>query len=209
MINNWTNKANEPEVTFPGWFLRLLVWTWNLRISFPQKKLLIMDNDITNAFRLLKLNPEVVPMHVYQARGYVGFVTGQSFGGCFAPPNFDPVARARIQQARYLWKHEPDKTMERARNYVANMQLPLDLNPEEFHTVAQANLDSLNTGVYEDCEQFRPGDSCRTRSISTLTCSNTLASLCASSSSTHIMYSTQWNSHLFQPCDRCATTPPR
>ena len=95
-------------------------------------------------------------MHAYQACGYVGFATGQSFGGCFCPPNFDPVARARIQQARYLWKHEPNETMERAANYVANMKLPLELAPEEFHTVAQANLDSLNTGVYEDCEQFHP-----------------------------------------------------
>ena len=157
-INDWTNKVNEPPVTFPGSFLRLLVWTWNLRISFPWKKLLIMDNDITNAFRLLKLNPEVVPMHAYQACGYVGFATGQSFGGCFCPPNFDPVARARIQQARYLWKHEPKETLERAASYVANMKLPLELVPDEYHTVAQANFDSLNTGVYEDCEQFRPGD---------------------------------------------------
>ena len=46
--------------------------------------------------------------------------------------------------------------MERAGNYVANMKLLLELAPEEFHTVAHANFDSLNTGVYEDYEQFHP-----------------------------------------------------
>ena len=60
-INNWAIKVNEPVVTFPGSFLCLLVWIWNLRISFPWKKLLIMDYGITNTFRLLKFNQSWSP----------------------------------------------------------------------------------------------------------------------------------------------------
>jgi len=32
-INDWTNKKDEPDVTFPGSFIRLIVHIWNLRIS--------------------------------------------------------------------------------------------------------------------------------------------------------------------------------
>lgn len=48
--------------------------------------------------------------------------------------------------------------MERAQPYVDNTKLPQELCPDEFNTVAQANLDSLNTGVYEDGEQYQPGN---------------------------------------------------
>eukprot|EP00536_Pseudo-nitzschia_multiseries_P000861 jgi/Psemu1/1987/gm1.1987_g len=44
----------------------------------------------------------IIPIHAYQACGYLGFATGQSFGGCFCPTNWDPRhPRPRIQMARY------------------------------------------------------------------------------------------------------------
>ena len=122
--------------------------------NFFPKQSVIMDNDITNAFRLLKLNAEVVPMHAYQACGYVGFASGQSFDGCFCPPNVDPVVQARIQQAQYLWRHESESTMEIAKHYADNMKLPDELLPKDYHTVAKANRDSINAGAFEDGDDF-------------------------------------------------------
>jgi hypothetical protein len=34
-INDWTDKANEPTLTFADAFVRTLVWIWNLRITHP------------------------------------------------------------------------------------------------------------------------------------------------------------------------------
>eukprot|EP00536_Pseudo-nitzschia_multiseries_P011247 jgi/Psemu1/28314/gm1.28314_g len=104
-----------------------------------------MDNDVCNAYPLCKLNPEIVPMHAYQACGYVGFATGQSFGGYFCPVNWDPVAQARIQMARYQWHREPANTLHASSSYVdAPMQLSPEIPPYDYYTGAvQAHLKNL------------------------------------------------------------------
>jgi hypothetical protein len=47
--------------------------------------------------------------------GCLGFLpTGQCFGACFSPPNFDQGAKGRQEQAGFLWEFEPERTLERA-----------------------------------------------------------------------------------------------
>ncbi|KAG7371384.1 hypothetical protein IV203_019954 [Nitzschia inconspicua] len=93
-INDWTDKRNKPDLQFSGPFRRLLTWIWNLRISDPDEPILIDENDICGAFRLVKFNPEVVPMHGYRVGPYLGFATGQTFGDNVSAANFDVCATA-------------------------------------------------------------------------------------------------------------------
>eukprot|EP00536_Pseudo-nitzschia_multiseries_P015448 jgi/Psemu1/42578/gm1.42578_g len=54
--------------------------------------------------------------------------------------HWDPMAQARIQMAQYQWRHKPMETFCAASSYT------------KHQTVAQAHLDSLNCGVFEDDE---------------------------------------------------------
>ncbi|KAG7361125.1 hypothetical protein IV203_036225 [Nitzschia inconspicua] len=145
-INDWTDKHNELALQFPGLFRRLLNWIWNLRISYPSEPILIGDNDICGAFRLVKFNPEVVPMHGYRVGPYLGFATGQTFGDNVSAANFEVCAIAHQQHASYLWSYFPDDVLRRATTYVQRMKFPPTPNPSP--TFAAANADSQNPGVF-------------------------------------------------------------
>ena len=49
-INDWTNKSNEPELTFASAEMGFMIWLYNLRISYPNEELYIADDDISGAF---------------------------------------------------------------------------------------------------------------------------------------------------------------
>ena len=76
---------------------------WNLRITYPNQPIYIGDDDVKNAFRLIKSNPAVVGMHGFVGHGLLGFSTGMTFGNNYSPQNFEPIAVARSQQATHLW----------------------------------------------------------------------------------------------------------
>ena len=78
-INNWVSKETEGGVTFAGSFVRFLTWIWNMRISYPNTAILLGDDDVTNAFRLIKNNPAVVGMHGFTACKQLTFCTGMTF----------------------------------------------------------------------------------------------------------------------------------
>ena len=65
-INDWCKKESEGGVTFMGSFLRVLIWVWNLRVSYPNLRIFIGDDDVTNAFRLIKHNPAAVSMNGFR-----------------------------------------------------------------------------------------------------------------------------------------------
>ncbi|KAG7345440.1 hypothetical protein IV203_032971 [Nitzschia inconspicua] len=156
-INDWTNKNEEPQVRFPGSFVRLLHWIWNLRISYPTERILIGDNDITGAFRLIKYVPEAVPMHGYVASGYLGLATGQTFGDNSSPGNFEVAAIARQHHASFLWHHKPSEVLLRANEYVSNMRIQPVRPSSALQCFAGANYDSLNHGVFDsDGERLPP-----------------------------------------------------
>ena len=153
-INDWTSKLTEPELEFPGSLLRFLVWMYNLRITYPNRAIYLGDNDVTNAFKLVKNNPGIVPMCGFRASGLLGFATGQTFGNCYSPANFEPAAIARQQHAKYLWTHKKDEVLRRADRYVKDLVLTKD--PSDIRPFAQAEKDELNPGVLNDDFSRKP-----------------------------------------------------
>jgi hypothetical protein len=156
-INDWTDASNEPSLEFPGCLLELLVWIWNLRISYPRSRILLGDNDITAAFRIIKYHPALVSLHLYTVNDrYLGAATGQTFGDTASPANFEPLAIARKEHARWLFVNRPDDCLHRAQEYVSNMIVPPEASPSEAATFAQANRDSLNPGVFDSAGNRLP-----------------------------------------------------
>jgi hypothetical protein len=102
-INDYTSKTTEPEIVFPQAWINYLTWVWNLRITYPRDELYLGDGDVSGAFRQVKYNPNLVAMHAFLVFGVLFLSTGQTFGDCTSPANWEPVARNRQQKARYLW----------------------------------------------------------------------------------------------------------
>ena len=113
----------EGEVYFPGFFIRILVAIWNMRITYPDEPIYIGDDDVKNAFRLIKTNPAVVGMHGFVGCNLLAFATGMTFDDCYFPQNFEPIAVARSQQSAHLWLNEPEECIEKCRRIVDTMVL--------------------------------------------------------------------------------------
>jgi hypothetical protein len=148
-INDWTDTANEPALEFPGCLATLLAWIWNLRISYPDQRILLGDNDIQAAFRLIKYHPSLVSLHLYTVGDeFLGAATGTTFGDAPSPANFEPLAIARKEHARWLYSNRPRECLARAAAYVQDMVLPPEATPSEAALLAKANQDTLNPGAF-------------------------------------------------------------
>jgi hypothetical protein len=101
-INQWTSKDTEPPVAFAPAFLTSLIWLYNLRFSYPALEIFLMDDDVSGAFRHGKYNPNVVGLHAFLLFRFLFFSTGQTFGDCTSPSNWDPFAKARRELAQSL-----------------------------------------------------------------------------------------------------------
>jgi hypothetical protein len=152
-INDWTTKLTEPTVYFAGSFLRFLIWVYNLRISYPGRRILLGNDDMTNAFQFIKNSPSVVAMCGFMANGHLGFSTGQYFGACFSPPNFAQGAKGRQEQAGFLWEYEPERTLERAAKHTSRMVFEETYSTDPF---GPASRDALNTGVFRNNGSRKP-----------------------------------------------------
>jgi len=62
--NDWTSPDNEPPLTFSTGEMELMVWLYNLRITYPADKIYLANDDISGAFWLMKCHPNLVPMHL-------------------------------------------------------------------------------------------------------------------------------------------------
>jgi hypothetical protein len=106
-----------------------------------------------NVFRFIKNNPSVVAMCGFMANELLGFSTGQCFGACFSPPNFNQGAKGRQEQAVFLWEHEPERTLERALKHTTRIVFEETDSTDPFEP---ASRDALNTGVFRNNGSRKP-----------------------------------------------------
>jgi hypothetical protein len=88
-INDFTSKHSEPEIVFPLAWICYLTWLWNLRITNPRLELYLGGDDVSGAFRQVKYNPNQVAMHAFLVFGVLFMSTGQTFGDCTSPANWE------------------------------------------------------------------------------------------------------------------------
>jgi hypothetical protein len=104
-INDWTDKANEPTLTFADAFVQTLVSIWNLCITYPLLEIYLCDEDISNACRQVKYPPDLAGLHCKVVNNVLYVDTGQNFGGTTSGGNFEPIPVCRSQLAKWLWHH--------------------------------------------------------------------------------------------------------
>lgn len=154
-INDWTNKTNEPPLTFALAELVFMVWLYNLRISYPREEIYLADDDVSGAFRHAKYHPNMVAMHTSTACGFGVLNTGATFGDNTSPSNFDPIALARRLLAMYLWVND-DTVISRVTPFLPDIQFSPPPSLEEVTAFVPADADALNTGVFLPCGTRRP-----------------------------------------------------
>jgi hypothetical protein len=107
---------------------------------------------ISGAFRHAKYNPNLVALHACLLFGFLFMSTGQTFGNCSSPANFEPIARARQKYAQFLWSQAT--TLSLARPYLPKLQFqPQPTDPNVF---TQSTPASLNQGVFNLDGSRRP-----------------------------------------------------
>jgi len=146
-INDHTHKCNEPPLHFAESFNTVLVWIYNLRLSYPNSDIYPGDDDIKGAFRHIKYHPNVVGLHCYQPLGYLAAATGTTFGDNTSPSNFEPLADGRRQLAQYLWKQAD--TVALAARYIPDISFAQEPTEAEIAELVPAEWDSIHRGAFE------------------------------------------------------------
>ena len=65
-----------------------------MQITYPDAAIFLGNDDVKNAFYLIKNNPVVVGMYGFSACKRLAFCTGMSFRDVYPPMSFDPLAVA-------------------------------------------------------------------------------------------------------------------
>ena len=146
-INDHVDTDTEGDCTFLHSFTRYCQYLWNIRITYPKERIFVGDDDVKNAFRLVKNNPAAVSMHGFRGHGLLGFCTGQSFGDNYSPSNFDIFAVVRTLHAIWLWNNEPEQCRQKSSKYIDN--ITFDHNPTDAREFEIAHMDSKNPGILD------------------------------------------------------------
>ena len=153
-VNDWTDKFNEPQLTFAGAFTELVVWIYNLAITYPNERKTAARDDIQNAFPRLKHALLLIGMYSSTFEGNWLINTGQTFGENTCPSNFDVAARARKEVSQAKW-FDPT-IITQAAKYLPPIPAPLPLTDDERAQMTRATRDSINTGVLDSQGNRRP-----------------------------------------------------
>jgi hypothetical protein len=94
VYNNLVSNDDEPTIIFGNAWINFLCSIYNLRITYPDKEIYLMDDDVVATFRQVKYHPNVISAKAYSAGQYLFVPTGTTFGDTSSPPGFEPFAQA-------------------------------------------------------------------------------------------------------------------
>ena len=141
----WTHAWEEPPIRYGTALLRHLIRIWNLRITYADDDILLWDDDVAGAFRLIKYNPEIAQAFSAIVHNTLWIPTGQVFGGNTSAQNFEGLALAREYLAQHLSSNKHSHLLFKHKKLLDLISYsPLSTNTTSF---VKAVPDSLNKGV--------------------------------------------------------------
>ena len=81
---------------------RHVVQAWNIRISYPDKEILLFNDDASGVFLRVKLYLQVVLAHVYSADQTLCMLIYSKFGASVSSIHLEEIARSRCKKAEPL-----------------------------------------------------------------------------------------------------------
>ena len=147
-INMMTSTADGTELDceFGDVLNRLLTRIWNLRITYPDKDIILHANDVKSCFRQLKHHPDVMGAFSYILGEYLFLQCGLTFGSDFSPANWEVVRRVAEKLAEGLFSD--DSLRAKHRRYLDRLQWSRKLG--KTATFSPAKADELNRGVLQE-----------------------------------------------------------
>ena len=142
-VNMLMDQALEPRLMYGTSWDRHLRRIWNLRITYPDEEILLMDDDVKGAFRHPKYHPDIAAIFAFIILSKLFIPTGGTFGSTTSPANFEPFARARTFLAE-KYSREFD-LVEKHWDILQSVQF--SALPDENVTYVQAVADEFNKGV--------------------------------------------------------------
>jgi hypothetical protein len=146
-INDWVNLETEPELVFGAAFCTFVQFNWRLRACYPFTDIIISDTDVKSCFRRAGHHPDCASAMLFIWGMYLYVYARLSFGGNYCPPNWEPLAIARMQVAVHLY-NQPD-TIERAAPYIPPIQFGPPATDEDIAAFTPTNLDDFNLSVFD------------------------------------------------------------
>jgi len=143
---SWTHVHDEPPIWYGTAFQRHLTRIWNLRISFPLEDILLWDDDVSGAFRLIKYNPEIAAAFAAILNNTLCIPVGQNFGGNTSAQNWEGIAKAREILAQYLSNTKFQSLIEKHHNILSLIKYSKKSNSKTKFIPAAA--DTLHKGVF-------------------------------------------------------------
>ena len=124
-------------------FQRHIDRTWNSRITFPNKKLYLFDDDVKCTIRYPKYHPDVAGEFSFIISKYLMASLGQTFGSTDSPQNWEPLARAQTHLAAIL---SPRRDLLSKYDTLIN-QVKFSPPPDPIVIFTPAVKDSHNHGI--------------------------------------------------------------
>jgi hypothetical protein len=142
-FNHCIDLSDEPEIIFGGAYTKYLTAIFNLRITYPNDDIFVMDDDVAGAFRQVKYHPNVISAKSYVIGDYLFVPTGLTFGDRSSPSSFEPLARARMALSREISRGL--QPVPEFPEYLGKVQFALPPSPE--FKFPEARADRFNPGV--------------------------------------------------------------
>ena len=91
-VNMLMDQKLEPDLEYGTTWDRHLSRIWELRILYPNKDILLMDDDVKGAFRHSKYHPDIASVFAFIIMSKLCIPTGGTFGSATSPANFEPFS---------------------------------------------------------------------------------------------------------------------
>jgi len=144
----WTHVKDEPPIWYGTAFRRHLTRIWNLRMSFPLEEILLWDDDVSGAFRLVKYNPEIAAAFSAILNNILCVPVGQNFGGNTSAQNWEGIARAREYLAQHFSNPKFSFLLKKHKSILSLIKFSSP--PTKTIKFSKAFPDSHHQGVYTD-----------------------------------------------------------
>ena len=141
-----TRFGTEMKCLYGDTLTQLLERIYDLRITYPDKDIVLHANDVKSCFKQMKLHPDIIPAFSIIIADFLYLQSALPFGTDFSPQNWEPVRRLIEVLAERLFG---DKTLiSKHRKYLDKLQWEKSLSKCKQPFVTAKSC-SQRTGVLD------------------------------------------------------------
>lgn len=142
-----TPRGSEEQCTFGRVREEVYSRLYNLRITYPDRDLIIHANDVKSAFRQIKLHPDIMGAFSFIIADRLFLSCGLPFGADFSPANWEIIRQLLEELAVKLF--DDASLVAKHKQYLDQLQFDRSLGKTRRVAFARAIPDGFNSGVLD------------------------------------------------------------